>query len=100
MSLRPKEAQEALGAKVRELREHAGLTLQGLSEQLRANGAAAGTSVQHLSQIERGASWPSATLLRAIGSVLGHTGELLYLLREAKVPALSAPADAGVVATG
>src|ERR1700745_3597040 len=77
---------ELLGERIRELRRAAGLTLEGLSARLAEHGQTTGISVQHLSQIERGTTWPSPDLVHALDSVLESGNQLIYLLREAKVP--------------
>lgn len=76
----------ALGSRIRELRNGAGLTLAALSEKLRDSELPIGTSVQHLSSIERGDGWASPGLVRTLDALLQAQGELIYLLREAKVP--------------
>jgi transcriptional regulator with XRE-family HTH domain len=77
----------ALGKRIRELRLDRQMTLDDLSQALRAQGLAAGHSVQHLSQVERGMSWPSLPLVNGLDRVLRTGHELLSRLRTAKVPA-------------
>ncbi len=55
---------EALGPQIRDLRRERGLTLAQLAE-------AAGLSIGHLSQVERGLSTPTIRQLQAVGAALG-----------------------------
>src|SRR5436309_3311910 len=75
-----------LGQRVWELREAAGLTQEDLCTQLKVAGLERGTSVQHLSAVERGATWPSPNLTQALDKILKTNGQLLRLHRVAKVP--------------
>jgi transcriptional regulator with XRE-family HTH domain len=54
----------ALGPQIRDLRRERGLTLAQLAE-------AAGLSIGHLSQVERGLSTPTIRQLQAVGAALG-----------------------------
>lgn len=81
------DPKHALASRIRELRKAAGLTLAGLSVRLHDAGLSHGTSIQHLSEVERAATWPSADLVRALDTVLSpNKRELIGLLRNAKVP--------------
>lgn len=81
------DGRRILGVRIRALREEAGLKLEGLSLRLREQGTQKGTSITNLSQVELGNSWPGDELVRAIDNALAANGELIHLLREAKVPA-------------
>jgi transcriptional regulator with XRE-family HTH domain len=80
------EGQVELGSRLKTRRQERGLTLAGLSAELARAGVDEGISQQHLSAIERGTTWPSAKLVSALDELLDTRGELLYLLRNAKVP--------------
>lgn len=90
---------QTLGARVRQRRTEAGLTLDALGSKLRDHGLDRGNSTQHLSEVERGGSWPSANLVHALDLVLKTDGELLKLLRNAKVPVHRSPEDETLVVT-
>lgn len=57
---------EVLGARLRRLRKHQGLTLTGLAQR-------AGLSPQYLSEVERGRKEPSSEMIGAITGALGIT---------------------------
>lgn len=76
----------ALGNRIRECRKAEGLTLAEVRERLLAAGLEKGSSIQHLSQVERGAAWPGPSLVHNLDSILKTKNEFLALLRQAKVP--------------
>lgn len=92
-------AQQQLGARMRELRAVAGLTLKDLRSELNKVGVSKGTSEQHLSQIERGNTWADHVLVAAVDSVLHAGGELVRLLRDAKVPPIHTAVGDGLAVT-
>src|SRR5687768_11096647 len=61
--MKPKK-RNAMGARIRELREECGLSIGELSDRI-------DTSASHLSRIERGLSGPSFPVAAAIAAVLG-----------------------------
>jgi len=90
---------QTLGARIRQRRTEAHLTLAQLRAKLQIHGLDRGISVQHLSEVERGGTWPSAALVRALDEVLGAGSELLDLLRNAKVPVHRTSSDDALVVT-
>lgn len=81
------DQRQALADRIRQGRDDADLTLRELQAKLRATGLNRGTSIQHLSEVQRGDAWPSRDLVSALDSVLSTNGQLIALLRNAKVPA-------------
>ncbi|MGH8908688.1 MAG: helix-turn-helix domain-containing protein [Egibacteraceae bacterium] len=65
-----------LGAELRRLRNHQGLSLTALAE-------LAGSSSSHLSEVEHGRKLPSVVLLQRLDEVLGASGGLLMLFPSA-----------------
>lgn len=92
--LKEMSSRAALGEAIRRRRIEASVkTLGLLSQRLRDYGLTEGISIGHLSEVERGNTWPSPKLVRALDAVLSTKGELIGLLREAKVPHLPVDDD-------
>jgi transcriptional regulator with XRE-family HTH domain len=75
-----------LGERIGELRAQRDMTLKQLSERLQDDGLTTGFSIQHLSQVERGETWPSLPVVQALDAIFRTNGLLVRLLKEDKYP--------------
>lgn len=80
-----KDQRVELGSAIKKLRDIKELTLDGVANLLATKGARTWTK-QHLSDVERGGTWPSLELVEALDDALGGQGSLVLGLRNAKVP--------------
>jgi transcriptional regulator with XRE-family HTH domain len=76
----------SLGERIGDLRARRDMTLKQLSQRLQDGGLTRGFSIHHLSQVERGETWPSLPLVQALDGIFRTNGLFLHLLKEDKYP--------------
>lgn len=85
------DAWRKLGEEIRARRLANGWTLRQLSQELENQGLPTGSSVSHLSELERGVGRASPELIRALDDLFKAHRRLVRLLKDAKVPEGAAP---------